>query len=100
MNSDTIHLKLAEAVKAFAPEAIKLLVNLVNIPSVNHPPYGDEKTVQEFYHAYLLHHGLESKIFEPSDIPAFADHPARLPEHDMKGRPNATATVKGTDAGR
>jgi len=100
MNSTAVHLKLAEAVRALSAEAVNLLVNLVKIPSVNHPPHGDEIAVQEFYHAYLLQHGLESKIIEPSAIPAFSRHPARLPEHDMTGRPNVTATIKGAGKGR
>ena len=100
MNVNTTNLKLAEAVKALTPEAVELLIKLVQIPSQNRPPYGDEQVVQEFYNGYLRRHGLDSKIYEPSDIPDFANHPARLPEHDMKGRPNVTATVKGVGGGR
>lgn len=99
MNAE-IYLKILKAAGALMPEAILLLQNLVRIPSINRPPYGDEKAVQEFYNDWLQRHGVDSKITCPSEIPAFATHPARLPEHDMRERPNVTALLKGSGTGR
>jgi len=92
--------RLKEAFLSLKPQAIQLLSELVKIPSENNPPYGDEKKVQEFYHAWLRKNGLESFICYPHEIPSFASHPARLAEHDMTDRPDVVATIPGTGKGK
>jgi len=88
------------AVEKHKNEAVNLLQRLVRIPSVNHPPTGDEKEVQQFYYEYLKGLGLETEIFEADDVTAFAEHPGRLMEHDMKGRPVVVGVLKGAGGGK
>ena len=89
-----------KAMERLEGEAVALLQQLVRIPSANHPPTGDEKQVQEFYAQVLGRLGVAVDLFEPNDVPAFLDHPGRLREHDMAGRPDVAGAVKGTGGGR
>ena len=79
-----------EAVEQHKDEAIRLLQRLVRIPSVNHPPTGDEKAVQEFYFHHLKSMGLEAEIVEPA-APNGAQAPLppnrSLPAVKPPGRP-------------
>jgi acetylornithine deacetylase len=91
---------IKEAVAQKKDQAIKLLQDLIRIPSENHPPIGDEKQVQEFYFDYLKSIGLESKLFEVDNVPGFKEHPGRLKDHDMKDRPNVVGISKGNGKGK
>ncbi|MHC4122269.1 MAG: M20/M25/M40 family metallo-hydrolase [Planctomycetota bacterium] len=92
--------KIKHAVGQHKDEATKLLQQLIKIPSINRPPTGDEKEVQQFYYNYLKSTGLKTEIFEPKDVPQFQEHPGRLKEHDMKNRPNVVGTLKGKGSGK
>jgi acetylornithine deacetylase len=92
--------KIRKAVLAQESDTICLLRELIRIPSVNHPPGGDEDAVQIYYHQWLRRHGIDGRLVYPEEIPAFASHPAHLLEHDMAGRPNVIAEMKGTGNGR
>ncbi|MDO9543028.1 MAG: M20/M25/M40 family metallo-hydrolase [Kiritimatiellia bacterium] len=83
------------AIEFHFKDAITLLQQLIRIPSVNHPPTGDEAAVQRFYFNYLKKAGLAPVLFDPSHMPAFTSHPGRLKDHCMKGRPNVVAKIKG-----
>ena len=80
--------------------AIELLQQLIRIPSVNHPPTGDEKKVQRFYFKYLKSLGLEAEMHEPSDLTEFKNHPGRYKEHKMKNRPNVVGILRGIGGGK
>ncbi len=84
----------------FETEAISMLQQLVRIPSENSPPGGNERRVQEFFHNWLKDRRIESKLYYPHEIPGFSTHPARLPERNMRNRPNVVATYKGSGAGQ
>jgi len=91
---------IERAMRLLRPRAIHLLRELVRIPSVNHPPTGDEKEVQLFYADLLRSIGMDVEAFEPNDVPSFADHPACLVEHDMRDRPNVVGRIAGQGEGR
>lgn len=97
---EPVYHKIVEAVDTFEDKAVKLLQELVRIPSENFPPTGNEKQVQEFYHTWLRRYGIESSLYYPDDIPGFAKHPARLAEYDMHNRPNVVAHFTGSGIGR
>ena len=92
--------KVNKIVEGYRNDTVRLLQKLVRIPSVNHPPTGDEARVQKFYAGILRASGLRTKIFEPNDIPEFMRHPARLKTHDMHNRPDVVGVLKGTAGGR
>ncbi|MDD3926572.1 MAG: M20/M25/M40 family metallo-hydrolase [bacterium] len=81
-------------------EVIALLQELVRIPSVNTPPYGDEKVVQEYYARHLRSLGMSVEIYEVDEVPGFDTHPGRLETHDMAGRPNVVGVLPGSGGGR
>ncbi|MCG2661598.1 MAG: M20/M25/M40 family metallo-hydrolase [Kiritimatiellae bacterium] len=83
------------AVKFHSNDALTLLQQLIRIPSVNHPPTGDEAAVQRFYYKYLKKAGLAPILSDATRVRAFAGHPGRLKDHCMKGRPNVVAKIKG-----
>lgn len=89
-----------KAAEKHRPDVIDLLQRLIRIPSVNHPPHGDEKAVQQWYARYLRKLGLPTDLFEAADVPEFENHPGRLRDHDMTGRPDVVATLKGSGSGR
>ncbi|NQU11066.1 M20/M25/M40 family metallo-hydrolase, partial [bacterium] len=89
-----------DAVEQHRDESITLLQQLIRIPSANHPPTGDEKQVQEFFGRHLQSLGLSTDLFEAADAPGFADHPGRLPDHDLTGRPNVVGRWAGAGGGR
>lgn len=88
------------AVDTLLPAAVSLLQDLVRIPSENLPPTGHEEAVQRFYRDWLRNHGVDAELTYPEDVPGFTDHPARLREHDMTGRPNVTVSFPGAGGGR
>ncbi len=91
---------IEDAVELHCADTVSLLQQLVRIPSVNHPPTGDEKEVQEFYARRLTELGLATELFEVDEMPAFQNHPGRLETHDMAGRPCVAGTLKGSGNGR
>jgi acetylornithine deacetylase len=89
-----------EWVERYCDQYIRLLQDLVRIPSVNHPPSGDEARVQAFYADVLRSIGLATDIFDFSEMPEFLNHPGRLADHDMANRPDVVGILKGTGGGR
>lgn len=99
MNAADVEI-IRRAVWQHKDEAVSLLQEMVRIPSVNHPPTGDEKEVQEFYFRHLESLGLECEMFEADDVPGFTEHPGRSKEHDMANRPNVVGVRKGDGSGK
>jgi len=92
--------RVLKAVDEHGEVIVALLQRLIRIPSVNHPPTGDEKAIQEFYCQHLRTMGLVTQIFEADELPEFADHPGRLREHCMKDRPDVVGVLTGAGGGR
>jgi acetylornithine deacetylase len=102
LKTDSTILKdqVVTAVNDLQKTSIRLLQDLVRIPSVNHPPYGDEREVQEFFAQHLRSIGLETEIYDVDAVRGFSTHPGRLMDHDMSGRPNVVGLLKGKGEGR
>jgi len=98
--NEIIYLKIRDSIEIFKQKAIRLLQDLIRIPSVNQPPNGDEKAVQEFYSTWLNRHEINSSVIFPDRIIDFINHPARLLEHSMYERPIVIASLKGSGDGR
>lgn len=94
--SDPNRQKILEKIEASRDEAIKLLRDMVAIPSVT----GDEAAIQRFMHGYLTEMGLDVDMWE-TDWEALKKHPGYRPvARGYEGRPNIVATLKGTGGGR
>jgi acetylornithine deacetylase len=88
--------RILDTVDAGRDKAIKLLQEMVGIPSVT----GDEGRIQTFLFDYLKKLGLEVDMWE-SDWEALKKHPGYIPvDRGYEGRPNIVGTWKGTGGGR
>lgn len=94
--SDPNRQKIVERIEASRDEAIKLLRDMVAIPSVT----GDEAAIQRFMHDYLTETGLDVDMWE-TNWEELKKHPGYRPvARGYEGRPNIVATLKGTGGGR
>jgi acetylornithine deacetylase len=87
-------------VEAKREEIIRFLQDLVKIPSVTHPPGGDEGPVQRFIAAKYKKMGLELDVFEPSEVPGVQEHEGWWPGLDYTDRPNVVGVWKGKGGGK
>lgn len=81
-------------------ESVKLLQELVRIPSVTHPPGGDEGPVQQRIAQQMRGMGLSVDVFEPTEVDGIQEHPAWWPGLDYQDRPNVVGSLKGAGGGR
>lgn len=77
-----------------------VLQNMVRIPSVTHPPGGDEGRVQEYISQLFIDLGLDVDIFEPTQVQGITDHEGYWPGLDYTDRPNVVGVWKGVGGGR
>lgn len=81
-------------------DLIRILQDMVRLPSVTHPPGGDEGRVQGYVAELFRRMGLEVDVFEPTDVPGLAEHEGYWPGLDYNGRPNVVGVWKGQGGGR
>jgi acetylornithine deacetylase len=79
---------------------VSLTRALVDIPTVNLPPHGDEKAGQEFIKSRIVKLGLEITEFSPEKVPGFKSNPAFIQGQDYTGRNNVRGCWKGSGGGR
>ena len=83
----------------YTDELIRLTCDLVNIPTENHPPFGDEAAGIAYMKEYLENMGFEVDEYSPGDLPEYPSHPLFL-ERDFRGRNNLNIVWKGTGGGK
>lgn len=88
------------ALAACRGETVELWQHLVRFPSVNRPPTGDERAVQDYYAAHLRRLGLAVETIDIAALPGFDRHPGRLASHDLHDRPDVVGVWKGAGGGR
>lgn len=96
----TLRVWIAEYVESRKSELTSLLQSLVRIPSENTPPTGSEAECQRFSARYLLDSGWTPELYDLDSVPGLREHPLFWPGRNYAGRPNLTATRKGTGGGR
>lgn len=77
-----------------------LVRSLVDIPTENHPPSGDEARGQAYIKKLYKKMGLQVDVFSPLELYGFAGNPAFLHERDLKGRKNVVGVWKGKGGGK
>ncbi|PZE22255.1 ArgE/DapE family deacylase [Paenibacillus xerothermodurans] len=92
--------RIIRRVEAKRDDIIEFLQDLVRIPSVTHPPGGDEGPVQQFIAKKYHQMGLTVDIFEPSDVAGIQDHEGWWPGLDYTNRPNVVGVWKGSGQGK
>ncbi len=73
---------------------------LVRIPSVNHPPTGEEQACQMVVAKHLRETGLLPEVYNLDDVPGLKDHPSYWLGREYAGRPNVAARRRGGGGGR
>jgi acetylornithine deacetylase len=91
---------ISETVEEMREEIIDFTRALVQIPSVNHPPGGDEGDCQRFITREWEAMGLDVDVFNPDDVEDIVSHPAYLEGRDYADRPNVVGKHLGRRAGR
>ncbi|MCX6032662.1 MAG: M20/M25/M40 family metallo-hydrolase [Chloroflexi bacterium] len=81
-------------------EIIRVVQDLVHIPSQNMPPGGQEKACQEYIAAYLGRAGLPASLYEPDQVPGLVEHPSYWPGRSYRDRPNVSSCLAGRGGGR
>ncbi len=88
--------KLLAKIDESREKAIKLLRDMVSIPSVT----GNEAAIQDFLAKYLRGIGLDVDMWE-TDWEELKKHPGYRPvDRGYEGRPNIVATLRGSGGGR
>lgn len=78
----------------------KSLHELVSIPSMNHPPTGDEYECQMAVVRQWREMGLEPEIYALDTVPGLKEHPRYWPGRDYTHRPNVITRRKGRGGGK
>lgn len=92
--------KITQQVDAKREDIIKFLQDMIRIPSVTHPPGGDEGPVQAFIAEMFNKMGLSVDVFEPWDIEGIQEHEGWWPGLDYTNRPNVVGVWKGNGEGK
>jgi acetylornithine deacetylase len=96
----TIHKRVIEKVESLREYLFSTTRELVRIPSVNHPPTGDEYECQMAVARHLREIGLKPEIYVPDEVAGILSHPEFWPGHDYSQRPNVAARRKGSGGGK
>jgi acetylornithine deacetylase len=73
---------------------------LVRIPSINHPPTGEEYTCQMAVARHFREMGLAPEVYSLDEVPGLKAHPSYWPGRDYTNRPNVVARHTGAGGGR
>ncbi|MBI4026304.1 MAG: M20/M25/M40 family metallo-hydrolase [Verrucomicrobia bacterium] len=92
--------QLLARVDVLRPELIRVLSDLVRIPTLNTPPRGAEKMGQERLAAEFRKIGCEPDLYDIGQIRALHVHPLRHLMHDVEGRWNLAVRISGAGGGR
>jgi acetylornithine deacetylase len=79
---------------------ISCLQEIVRIPSINHPPTGEEFDCQMAMVRRWREMGFEPEIYTLDTIPGLKAHPRYFPGRDYNHRPNVLAKRKGAGGGK
>ncbi|GGF93153.1 ArgE/DapE family deacylase [Paenibacillus abyssi] len=92
--------RIHQRVEAKREEIIALLQDMVRIPSVTHPPGGDEGPVQVYMANKYKEMGLTVDVFEPTEVAGIEEHEGWWPGLDYTNRPNVVGVWKGSGGGK
>jgi acetylornithine deacetylase len=76
------------------------LDEIVRLPSINHPPTGDEYECQMAVARRWREMGLEPEIYSLNSVPGLKAHPTFFPGRDYDRRPNVLVRRKGRGGGK
>lgn len=88
-----------EFIETHRLEIIRLLSELVRIPTENRPPVGNEKPGQDWLASECRESGFTVDLYELDDVPGFTESPYCW-KRNFRDRPNLIARWKGTGGGK
>jgi len=89
-----------EKVEGLRDYIFNSLSEIVRIPSVNHPPMGDEYECQMAMVRRWREMGLEPEIYTLDTVPDLIAHPRYFPGREYDHRPNVLARRRGRGGGK
>lgn len=92
--------RIDEWVEANADAMLAFAARLIQTPSENRPPNGDEHEAQLLLKKELEAQGAEVDWFEVTDVPQITEHPAFMAGRNYEGRPNVVGRFRGRGGGR
>src|SRR2546428_3928973 len=87
-------------VESLRDHLIATTQELVRIPSINHPPTGDEYACQMAVAEHFRQMGITPEVYPLDDVPGLKAHPSYWPRRNYSNRPNVVARRKGAGGGR
>ncbi len=96
---DRIEKRLAESARSRRSALIKIISELVALPSENTPPSGSELECQRYIGSKLEGLGLKAELYEPETVAGLREHPVFREGRDYTNRPNLMAVRPGTGGG-
>ena len=92
--------RVSKTARGLRERLVKTIAELVQIPSENTPPIGDELGCQQYVHERLNALGMKSEIYDIRGVPGLTEHPAFRHKRDYADRPNVVARWQGSGGGR
>jgi len=99
-DQERINRRLAEAAKAARDRLVRIIAELVKIPSENTPPVGSELECQRYICSRLARLDLKAELYEPHTVAGLTEHPVFRAGHDYANRPNLIAHWPGSGGGK
>ena len=101
MQIDTgIEKELLQYVDSSRDDLVGMLARLVQTPSENSPPSGNEGAYQRYCAERLEEWGYATDVYEPDAVAGLKEHPLYRPDRRYEGRPNVAGRLCGGDGGR
>jgi acetylornithine deacetylase len=79
---------------------VRIIQDLVQIPSENRPPVGVEEACQQYVAKFLHQQGWEPDLYLLDEVTNLKEHPLFWPGRDYSHRPNVGARRAGFGTGR
>jgi acetylornithine deacetylase len=92
--------RVDEIVEGLRQYLFTSLSELVRIPSMNHPPTGDEYECQMAVARLWREMGLEPEVYTLDSVPGLKERPDYWPGRDYTRRPNVIVRRKGSGGGK
>ena len=100
MSLEQIKENVLQTIEECHNEIIDLAKKLVQTPSENKPPNGNEFACQEVIHEFFRKAKLKTDFIYLKDVPELKAHEAYLAGRNYKNRPNVVAAYKGSGQGK
>jgi len=89
-----------EVLAELRPKLEATLRDLVQIPSENLPPAGNESECQHYVASSLRQLGLQPDLYPIADVASLTSHSEFWPGRNYSERPNVDAVLRGSGGGR